>query len=446
MNPTISTTPGRRGARPALVGRRGVRVLASPIVASCVALVAASCNDSTPIPPVVPGHIRYTPIAVTGTERVPPTETPGPSPTATQAPTRVVPPPEPLSADRHFGVSVFAEDLGPVRFMAYSPTGDLFVTVPPHDRILVLPDEDRDGVSDRTLIYAEGEGLNYPHGIAFRPGWLYVANTDSIVRIPYERGDLKAQGAAEFLVPLPGGPQHRTRTIVFGPDRRMYVSVGSSCNVCIEDDERRAAVLRFEVDGGGAALFATGLRNAVGLAFNPTTGELWATENGRDGMGDDLPPDELNRLVGGGNYGWPYCYGNQLRDPDMPSDESLCAATIPPAVQFQAHSAPLGMTFYTGTQFPKEYQGDLFIAYHGSWDRSIPTGYSLIRVPFEDGYPSGPALGFVQGWLRPDTRRWGRPVDIVVAPDGSLLVSDDAAERIYRVYYAAPRVAPTRMR
>jgi glucose/arabinose dehydrogenase len=345
-----------------------------------------------------------------------------------------------------FGVGVFAEDTGPVRFMAYSPTGDLFVTVPAHDRVLVLPDEDHDGVSDKILIFAEGAGLNYPHGLAFRPGWLYVANTDSVIRYPYERGDIRARTEPELVVPLPGGPKHRTRTILFGPDRRMYVSIGSSCNVCAEEDERRATVMRFEVDGGGAALFARGLRNAVGLAVNPTTGELWATENGRDGMGDDLPPDELNRLVAGANYGWPYCFGNQVVDPDMGREELLCQGTVAPAVEFQAHSAPLGLAFYTGDQFPEEYHGDLFVAYHGSWDRSIPTGYNVVRVPFEDGYPSAPTQGFVHGWLRRDTRRWGRPVDIVVSPDGSLMVSDDAGERVYRVFYAPPRVPPTRIR
>jgi len=423
-----------------------VLVAGTAATLATVAFLLVACSRPTPVSVVAPGRIQYTPPVTAAGSGVTPSPTPGPSVTPDTPPTRVVPPPEPLSAPEHFGVGLFAEGLGPVRLMAFSPTGDLFASVPKRDRIIVLPDSDRDGVADRVLTFAKEGILNSPHGIAFWPGWLYVANTDGIVRFPYELGDLEAHEEPEFLVPLPGGPKHWTRTLVFGPDRRMYVSIGSSCDVCVEEDPRRATVLRFDVDGGGAALFARGLRNAVGLAFHPATGELWATENGREQLGDDLPPDEINRLIAGGHYGWPHCFGNLVFDPELGGERDFCASTIPAAVELQANSAPLGLAFYSGTQFPEEYVGDLFVAYHGSWSRSIPTGYSVVRVPFEGGQPSGPPLSFVHGWLRPDTRRWGRPVDVIVAPDGALLISDDAGERIYRVFYARPRAIPTRMR
>lgn len=412
--------------------------------ATCLALGVwlAGCQ-AAPVAPVSPGRLADTPVAGGAGTVATATFTPGPAPSATPAATRVVPPPQALTVPPDFGVGVFAEGLGPARFMALSPSGDLFVTVPAENQVLVLPDRIVDGVADEARVYAEGDGLNQPHGIAFRPGWLYVANTDGVVRFAYEPGDLVAGGPPEMAVPLPGGGQHWTRTLAFGPDNQMFVSIGADCNVCQETDARRASVLSFAADAPGGALFAAGLRNAVGLAFHPRTGELWATDNGRDLMGDDLPPDELNRLVGGSHYGWPHCFGQAVFDPELGGDPAFCRRTVPAAVEFPAHVAPLGLAFYTGSRFPPEYRDGAFVAWHGSWNRSLPVGYSVAFVPFVDGAPTGDVRDFATGWLRPDTDRWGRPVDVAVAPDGSLLVSDDAGGRIYRFFYVGPEPTPT---
>jgi len=408
-----------------------------------VAAAAAACDGRpTPAGPIAPGAVANTPGGVAAANRTD-GPTAGPTPTPTAAPTRVVAPPEPLGVPPNFGVGVYAEGLGAVRFLAVAPNGDLLATVPELDRVLVLPDRDGDGVADRVAVFAEGEPLNRPHGIAIHGPWLYVANTDGVLRFPYAPGDLEPSGEHAFLVELPGGGEHWTRSIVFGPDDRLYVSVGSSCNACVETDARRAAVMRFEADGGGGALFSTGLRNAVGLAVNPATGAIWASENGRDLLGDDRPPDELDVLLSGGNYGWPHCYGDRVRDGEVPSPPGYCAATLAAALELGAHVAPLGMAFYTGRQFPEEMHGDLFVALHGSWNRTLPVGYEVVRVPFEGGAPTGEVLPFVSGWLRPDTRRWGRPVQPVVAADGALFVSDDGGGRVWRVYYAPPVVRPT---
>jgi glucose/arabinose dehydrogenase len=233
---------------------------------------------------------------------------------------------------------------------------------------------------------------------------------------------------------LPKGSGHWTRTIAFGPDGKLYVSVGSSCNVCNETDPRRAAVLQFSADGTGGRVFARGIRNAVGIAFHPATGALWATNNGRDWLGDDLPPETILILKDGAHYGWPYCNGSRVPDPDFGRPD-FCKTVALPTVEIQAHSAPLGLTFYTGEAFPVEYRGDLFVALHGSWNRSVPTGYKVIRIPVRDGKPGAPQ-DFGTGWLQ-GSRAWGRPVDVITGKDGALYVSDDRAGVIYRIAYGA---------
>jgi glucose/arabinose dehydrogenase len=234
---------------------------------------------------------------------------------------------------------------------------------------------------------------------------------------------------------LPSGG-HNTRTVTFSPDySSLYVSIGSSCNVCEEQDQRRAAIMRYNPDGSGERLYARGLRNAVGITFNPITGELWATNNGRDFLGDDLPPETIYKIQEGADYGWPGCHSGRIIDPDFGSQGS-CEGIEQPQVEMQAHSAPLGLEFYSGDQFPAEYQGDLFVAFHGSWNRSQPVGYKVVRIPM-DGEVIGLVEDFAVGWLNNEAS-WGRPVDIVTAPDGSLLISDDAGGKIYRVYYRGP--------
>jgi glucose/arabinose dehydrogenase len=232
-----------------------------------------------------------------------------------------------------------------------------------------------------------------------------------------------------------GGGGHWTRTIVFGADSAMYVSVGSSCNLCVEQSSDRAAVLRFNEDGSGKRVYASGLRNAVGLAVEPSTGALWAAQTERDQLPPDhenLPPEEINILTDGGDYGWPYCYGDRVPNPEF-NDAARCARTIPPAAKLQAHSAPLGLSFLTrATLLPEEYRTDLLVAYHGSWNRDTPTGAKVVRVHVSGGQP-GAVEDLVTGWQRADGSRWGRPVDVVVASDGSVMISDDTGDAIYRL-------------
>ena len=330
-----------------------------------------------------------------------------------------------------FRMDTFASDLGAPRFMAVSPSGDLFVSVPSRGQIVALPDRDGRGKVERAIIFADG--LNRPHGLAFFRGFLYVAETGAVVRFPYRPGDLTG-GKLEVVVrDLPSGGGHWTRTITFGSDGKMYVSVGSSCNLCEERDPRRAAILQFEPDGSGGRLFARGIRNAVGITFHPGTGELWATDNGRDWLGDDFPPDTILVVKEGAHYGWPYCNGRRVPDPDLGRPD-FCKTTALPAVEIQAHSAPLGLTFYTGGMFPAEYRGDLFVGLHGSWNRSVPTGYKVIRIPMRGGTPGVPE-DFATGWLQ-GSQAWGRPVDVITGKDGALYVSDDRAGTIYRISYS----------
>jgi len=341
--------------------------------------------------------------------------------------------PRALTVPSGFEVSVFAAGLEAPRWLAFSPEGVLFASIPSQGRVVALPDRNADGAADEVVTFADS--LYLPHGLAFFSGALFVAENQRVVRIAYDPKAAKPQATrVQAIVPnLPTRGGHWTRTITFGPDGKLYVSVGSSCNSCVEDDSRRAAITRYNADGSGERVYAKGLRNSVGLTWRPGTSELWATDNGRDNLGDDLPPDEINVIRDGVDYGWPYCYGNRVPDPELGS-ASRCASTQPPVVALQAHSAPLGLAFYSGTQFPAEYRGDLFVAFHGSWNRSVPTGYKLVRVRMANGKPTGEVQDFATGWLE-GSAAWGRPVDPVVGPDGSLYVSDDSAGAIYRISY-----------
>ena len=351
---------------------------------------------------------------------------PGPA-AAQRGPKLTVPP--------GFAIDVFADKVGSVRFMAVDPAGTLLVSEPSAGRVLALPDKNGDGKANgvQTVV----TGLDQPHGLAFHEGALYIAETSRVQRFAYDPATMKATQPA-LLARLPAGDGHWTRTVVFGPDGRMYVSVGSSCNVCRESDKRRAAILRFNADGSGEQLFSTGLRNAVGLAIHPTTGALWATVNERDWRGDDMPPDYVTEVREGSVHGWPDCVtvrGRPQADTSF-AKGAACDKVAPPSVEIQAHSAPIGLAFYTGTQFPEEYRGSLFVAYRGSWNRTLPTGYKIVRIRFRDGQPAGnPSVeDFATGWLE-GTSAWGRPVDLVVGRDGALYLSDQGAGRIYRITY-----------
>lgn len=334
-----------------------------------------------------------------------------------------------------FRINVFA-DVPRARKMAFSPGGVLLVSETATGRVVALPDLRHAGRAGRVVDVLVG--LTLPHGIAFHQGKFYVAETDSISRYDWDERTLRATNRTA-ISRLPGDGEHFTRTILFA-NGKLYASVGSDCNVCIEEDPERATVLEMNEDGSGKHIFARGLRNAVGLALSPKTGTIWVTENGRDDLGDDLPPDEINDLArGGGDHGWPFCYGNRVPDPAFKQEgEKRCPSTVPPVVNLQAHSAPLGLAFYEGTSFPPEYQNNLFVAYHGSWNRTVPTGYKIVRIPLtEKGEPQGKVEDFITGWLPGESRRnvVGRPVDVIFGPDGALYISDDQAGVVYRVTY-----------
>ena len=331
----------------------------------------------------------------------------------------------PLNVPAGFQVTVFAPDVPGVRYLALGPGGVVYASRPNAGVIVRLPDANHDGVADSVVVVASG--LNRPFGIAFRGDTMFVAENNEVVH--FNPGSpLKVVDVPN----IPGGSGHWTRTIVFGNDGKMYVSVGSSCNICDESDSMRAAVVQFSRDASGGRVFARGLRNSVGLAINPTTGELWATNNDRDNLGDDVPPERINIIKDGKYYGWPQCYLPGQRNPEYSTAD--CSTVEPPAITFQAHSAPLGMDFYTGTAFPADYRGDAFVAFHGSWNRSVPTGDKVVRVQVANGKPVA-IDDFVTGWQRPDGSRWGRPVSIVMTTDGALLVSDDMGGKIWRISY-----------
>ena len=411
----------------ALIGPRSILGLLHKKVPNAPAPTAVPLPTPSSTTTVYPTPSPETPLS--SPTIVPQTATP----TGEARPIRVIPPTETITLPPDLDISVFVQGLRDPRMMALSPAGELYVAERGSRRIVRLPDRDSDGVADVVEVVADG--LNAPSSIAFyRDGSLYVGETTRILRLsaPDERGVFQER---EVIVDgLPSGG-HNTRTVLFSPDwATLFVSIGSSCNVCIEEDEQRAAIVSYNPDGSGEKVYAKGLRNAVGITFRPGTDELWATNNGRDWLGDDQPPETIYNVREGDDAGWPYCHSGRIVDPDYGSP-GACDGVLSPVVEMQAHSAPLGLTFYTGQQLPEEYWGDLFIAFHGSWNRTQPTGYKVVRVPLRDGTP-GPVQDFATGWLRADGSNWGRPVDVLTASDGSLFISDDSGGVIYRVFYA----------
>ena len=337
-----------------------------------------------------------------------------------------------LHVPEGFEVTVFADTKTQPRMLAFSPGGTLLATSQSDGTVVAMPG--RAGHADRVVTVLSDQDT--PNGIAFHDGKLYVAESGQVVRYDWDEAKVAASHP-QVIAHMPRGGTHFTRTVVFA-NGKMYVSAGSNCNVCV-DQPGRAAVHEFNLDGSGERIFASGTRNAVGLALSPQTGTVWGTENGRDWLGDDLPPDEINDFgKNGGDFGWPYCYGDRVPDTKFsPQARTRCASTIPPRMNLQAHSAPLGLVFYTGDRFPKEYRNDLFVAFHGSWNRSVPTGYKVVRIRLDGkGQPLG-IEDFLTGFLPPgETRKgavMGRPVGLAVGPDGALYVADDAGGAIYRV-------------
>ncbi|HJW96190.1 MAG TPA: sorbosone dehydrogenase family protein [Thermoanaerobaculia bacterium] len=327
-----------------------------------------------------------------------------------------------------FHIAVYAEGFDEPRNMALAPNGDVFVAETAGGRISIVRGTHR-------YIYASG--LDGPFGLAFRSGFLYVGEESAVIRFPYAPGDTGARGKAQHIATLPSGG-HSTRNVIFSRDgSKLYVAVGSEDNVNIERDPIRAAITEMRPDGSASRVFASGLRNPVGLALEPTSGALWTTVNERDSLGDELVPDYVTDVRDGAFYGWPYTYIGLHQDPRLGKRPDLAPKTVVPSLLIESHSAPLGLTFYTGTMFPPEYRGNAFVALHGSWNRSTLTGYKVISVPMRNGRPAGGYDDFVVGWIAdPRGKVWGRPVGLLVLPDGSLLISDDGGDLIWRVSYS----------
>jgi glucose/arabinose dehydrogenase/mono/diheme cytochrome c family protein len=345
-----------------------------------------------------------------------------------------------------FKVEQYASSLSNPRSMRTAPNGDIFLAESNAGRIRVFRGMTSDGKPEQMQVFAEG--LKRPYGIAFyppgpNPQWVYIGSTASVVRFAYHNGDLKASGSPEHIADLPSGGGHWTRDLRFSPDgKKLFVAVGSRSNDDDPDttpeEKNRADILEFNPDGSGMRVYAYGIRNAGGgLAINPKTGELWCSVNERDALGDNLVPDYITHVQEGGFYGWPWWYIGGHQDPrQQGKHQELKDKAIVPDVLLQPHNASLELTFYDGKQFPAEYAGDIFASEHGSWNRSVRVGYEVIRVPLhQTGRASGEYEDFLTGFVLDDGNVWGRPVGITVAPDGSLLVSDDGSNSIWRVSY-----------
>ncbi|MBV9202659.1 MAG: sorbosone dehydrogenase family protein [Alphaproteobacteria bacterium] len=422
-------------------------------------LAAATAATLAQSPPVLTGATAYGDWQTDGPgvrRKITPLDMPRPYETASASrhPTVVARPAEAWpKAPPGFVVELFASGLDNPRAIRTAPNGDVFVAESEPGRVLVLRGAGS-AKAPETRTFAEN--LYQPFGIAFwppgpDPAYVYIANTDTVVRFPYRPGDRPGDrgptGPAETIVSgLPRGG-HWTRDIAFSPDgSRMFVSVGSRSNAADrwinapwQSDEGRALVLSFTPEGKDKRVFATGLRNCVGMAVQPATGELWCSVNERDGLGDDLPPDFLTRVREGGFYGWPWFYIGTHEDPRHTGEQpALRSRVTVPDVLVQPHSAAMEMTFYNGTQFPAEYRGDMFAAFHGSWNRTKRTGYKVVRILMKNGQPAGEYEDFLTGFVINDRNVWARPVGVAVAQDGSLLVSEDGNGTIWRVSYRGP--------
>ncbi|MGH9717130.1 MAG: PQQ-dependent sugar dehydrogenase [Candidatus Acidiferrales bacterium] len=344
-----------------------------------------------------------------------------------------------------FKVNLYSTDLKGPRVVVKAPDGDLFVSETNTGKVMVLHGMTADGKAEQASEFASG--LRLPFGIAFYPSgahpkYVYVAATNEVVRYPYENGDLKARGPMEVIVPnLPAGPNHFARGIAFSlDDTQMFISVGSHNNVSDIDKDKsefhRADILVTKPDGSDLQVYATGIRNGSGLTVNPKTGEVWTSVNERDEIGDNLPPDYVTHVQKGGFYGWPWYYIGAHHDPRYPGRHpELADKVIVPDVLIEPHDASLGLTFYEAKQFPKEYRGQLFVAEHGSWNRSIRTGYEVIMALMKNGHATGSYEDFLTGFVLPNGICWGRPVGVAVAQDGSLIVTDDGSNSVWRVSY-----------
>lgn len=330
-----------------------------------------------------------------------------------------------------FDIDIYARFVPGARSLCLSPNGILFVGSRKEGKVYAIPDNNKDFIADKVITIASN--LHSPNGVAFREGALYVAEISRVLKFKNIENNLNSP--PEFSVvnsSFPSNEHHGWKFIAFGPDGKLYVPVGAPCNICLEKDARYASIMRMNPDGSNLEIFANGIRNTVGFDWNPETKVLWFTDNGRDWMGDDLPPDELNRAPKVGmHFGFPFCHGKNIQDPEF--DGKDCLEFAPPELELGPHVAALGMRFYTGKMFPEKYRGGIFIAEHGSWNRSSPIGYRIMFVDIEKNETISKEV-FAEGWLS-GTTSWGRPVDAEIMSDGSMLVSDDKSGTIYRITY-----------
>lgn len=342
---------------------------------------------------------------------------------------------ESLSLPKGFKIETYAEDIPDARSMAWSSEGTLFVGNRKKDKVYALKDTDGDFKVDKKYIIASG--LTMPNGVAIKDGNLYVATVSKLLR--FDNIEANLDNPLEPVViydDYPKDKHHGWKYITFGPDGKLYVPVGAPCNICESRKEEYASITRMNADGSDREVYAKGVRNTVGMTWHPETGQLWFTDNGRDMLGDNIPPCELNKATEiGQHFGYPYCHGSDIADPEFGSKYS-CSDFVVPARKLGAHVAPLGLKFYTGTMFPEKYKNNIFIAEHGSWNRSSKVGYKISMVKIENNRAVSYDT-FIEGWLdKKEQEAWGRPVDVLILPDGSMLISDDRAGVIYRVTYS----------
>ncbi len=332
-----------------------------------------------------------------------------------------------------FEISIYADNVPNARTLALSDSGVVYVGTRQQGDVYAIVDRDADGVADKR--YTIASGLYMPNGVAYKDMNLYVSETNRIIRFRHIDHHLANPPEPEVIYnTLPSDKHHGWKYLRIGKDNRLYTAVGVPCNICLPEKDIYSSLVRLKTDGSGFEILARGIRNSVGFDWHPVTKHLFFTENGRDYLGDDLPPDELNKWTEKGqHFGYPYCHGGEIADPELAGDKH-CKQFIAPEWKFKAHMAPLGMRFYTGKQFPEEYTNQLFVAQHGSWNRTKPHGYRIAMLKFERGKPVSEQV-FISGWLTADEKVLGRPTDILQMPDGSLLIADDTLGVIYRVSY-----------
>lgn len=334
-----------------------------------------------------------------------------------------------------FTLSLYSDQVPGARSMTLGDDGTVYVGTLGQGKVYALRDADRNGKAE--LVSTVAKGLNAPNGVAWLNGDLYIGEVSRISKIADIRSHLDGSSALQTIYDqYPGDKHHGWKYLRVGPDGKLYTAVGAPCNVCKPEKDPYATLTRLDTDGQHFEVYARGLRNSVGFDWHPENRELWLTDNGRDHLGDDVPPDELNHAPNPGlNFGFPHCFGKDIADPEF-GQEAPCARFTPPEWEFPAHVAALGIRFYTGTQFPADYRNQLFVAQHGSWNRTKPQGYRVALVRFKNGKPVSEEA-FAEGWLKADGQVLGRPVDVLTMPDGALLVSDDQAGAIYRISYSS---------